>query len=275
MKSQRTVFFVSDRTGITLDALGKTLLIQFPAVEFHKHALPFIDTVEKARIALDEINRAARTDAQRPIVLSTLINKDLRAIITSANALYLDLFEVFLGKLENELHESPAYAVGLAHGMGSSKIYEARMAAVNYTIAHDDGITTADYAGADVILIGVSRSGKTPTCLYLAMQYGIRAPNYPLTPDDFTSMAIPRLLHPFRRKLFGLTITPERLSAIRNERKPGSQYASIENCRKELQTAERLLRQEDIPFLDTTAMSVEEIAVTVLHRTGLAARFES
>ena len=275
MKSQRTVFFVSDRTGITLDALGKTLLIQFPAVEFHKHVLPFIDTAEKARIALDEINRAARTDTHRPIVLCTLINKDLRTIITSANALCLDLFEVFLGRLENELHERPAYAVGLTHGMGSSKAYEARMAAVNYTIAHDDGITTADYAGADVILVGVSRSGKTPTCLYLAMQYGIRAPNYPLTPDDFTGMAIPRPLHPHRRKLFGLTITPERLSAIRNERKPGSQYASIENCRKELQAAERLLRQEDIPFLDTTAMSVEEIAVTVLHRTGLAARFES
>jgi regulator of PEP synthase PpsR (kinase-PPPase family) len=275
MSPSRTVFFVSDRTGITLEALGKTLLIQFPGIEFHRHILPFIDTAEKARHALGEINRAARTDAQRPIVLSTLISQELRAIVRSADALYLDLFEGFLTQLENELHESPAYAVGLTHGMGSSQAYEARMAAVNFTIAHDDGITTADYAGADVILIGVSRCGKTPTCLYLAMQYGIRAPNYPLTPDDFAAGTLPKPLQPHRPKLFGLTISPARLAAIRNERKPGSRYASLDNCRMELQAAERLLRRENIPLLDTTAMSVEEIAVTVLHRTGLAARFES
>jgi hypothetical protein len=272
MSSRRTVFFVSDRTGITLDALGKTLLVQFTGVEFHKHALPFIDTAEKARATLDEINRTARTDGQRPIVFSTLINKELRAIIRSADALCLDLFEVFLERLENELHEQPAYAVGLTHGMGSSKAYEARMSAVNYTIAHDDGITTANYAGADVILVGVSRSGKTPTSLYLAMQYGIRVPNYPLTPEDFTVPTLPKPLVPHRQKLFGLTISAARLSAIRNERKPGSQYASIDNCRAELQAAERLLKQEHIPCLDTTAMSVEEIAVTVLQRTGLASR---
>jgi hypothetical protein len=273
MNRSRTVFFVSDRTGITIDALGKTLLIQFPGVRFNKHHLLFIDTPEKARMALDEINRAASADRERPIVLSTLINRALRDIVRTAHALYLDVFEIFLERLQDELHEQPVYAVGLTHGIGSTKVYEQRMAAVNYTLTHDDGSTTANYTGADLILVGVSRCGKTPASLYLAMQYGLCVPNYPLTPDDFEALHLPKALAPHRQKLFGLTISPERLSAIRNERKPGSRYASVENCRDELQAAEKLFRQENIPVLDTSAMSVEEIAVTILHRTGLTSRF--
>jgi hypothetical protein len=274
MKIRRTVFFVSDRTGITLEALGKTLLTQFPGVDFHKHILPFVDTEEKARAALAKINNTARAEAQRPIVLSTLINAPLRTIVAAADALCLDLFEGFLSQLQAELHVRPSYELGLSHGMGSQIAYEARMAAVNYTLAHDDGMTTTSYTDADLILVGVSRSGKTPTCLYLAMQYGIRTANYPLTPDDFANMALPKPLTPFLNKLFGLTITPERLAAIRNERKPGSRYASVDNCREEIHAAERLLRQEAIPLLNTTAMSVEEIAITVLHQTGQASRLQ-
>lgn len=275
MRPKRAVFFVSDRTGITLEALGKTLLTQFPGVDFHKRILPFVDTEEKARAALAEINSTARIEQQRPIVLSTLISAELRAIVASADALCLDLFEGFLERLQAELHVQPTYAIGLTHGMGSNLAYESRMSAVNYSLAHDDGMTTANYAEADVILVGVSRTGKTPTCLYLAMQYGIRAANYPLTPDDFTHLALPKPLVPNRAKLFGLTITPERLATIRNERKPGSRYASPENCRTEIDAAEKLLRHERIPLLDTSTMSVEEIAITLLHRTGLAARLES
>lgn len=269
MEPRRTVFFVSDRTGITLEALGKTLLTQFPGVDFHRRTLPFVDTEEKARAALTEINDSARAEPQRPIVLSTLINAQLRAIVTSADALCLDLFEGFLDRLQTELHMVPSYELGLSHGMGSQIVYEARMTAVSYALAHDDGMTTSNYTEADLILVGVSRSGKTPTCLYLAMQYGVRAANYPLTPDDFARTALPKLLAPFRKKLFGLTITPERLATIRNERKPGSRYASMDNCREEIHAAERLLRHEGIPLLDTTAMSVEEIAITILHQTGL------
>jgi len=269
MEPRRTVFFVSDRTGITLEALGKTLLTQFPGVDFHRRTLPFVDTEEKARAALTEINDSARAEPQRPIVLSTLINAKLRAIVTSADALCLDLFEGFLDRLQTELHMLPSYELGLSHGMGSQIVYEARMTAVSYALAHDDGMTTSNYTEADLILVGVSRSGKTPTCLYLAMQYGVRAANYPLTPDDFARTALPKLLAPFRKKLFGLTITPERLATIRNERKPGSRYASMDNCREEIHAAERLLRHEGIPLLDTTAMSVEEIAITILHQTGL------
>lgn len=274
MKSQRTVFYVSDRTGITVEALGKTLLTQFPGVEFRKHILPFIDTEEKVRRVLTEINNTARMESQRPIILSTLIDAKLRAIITSADALCLDFFESFLGPLQTELNIQPTYTVGLTHGMGSHMAYEARMAAVSYTLAHDDGITTVNYDDADIILTGVSRTGKTPACLYLAMQYGIRAANYPLTPDDLTAVTLPKPLAPHRRKLFGLTIMAERLAAIRHERKPGSRYASLDNCREEIQAAEKVLQHEQIPLLDTSTLSVEEIAITLLHRTGLASRLQ-
>jgi len=249
MKPRRTVFYVSDRTGITAEVLGKTLLTQFPEVEFSKRTLPFVDTPEKAAAARDEINAAVKSEALRPIVICTLINDEARATVESVDALCLDLFEGFIGRLEAELGMASSHALGLTHGMGNPSTYERRMAAVTYTLAHDDGISTSNYADADLILVGVSRTGKTPTCL-------------------------PKSLVPHRARLFGLTITAERLSAIRNERRPGSRYASIETCREEVRAAEGLFQQERLPMLDTTAMSVEEIAITILHRTGLAARPE-
>jgi hypothetical protein len=272
MQPRRTVFFVSDRTGISAETLGKTLLTQFPNIELRKRTLPFIDTPDKARSALTEINNAAESDPERPVVFSTLIDPALRTILGGSRALTLDLFEGFIPRLQTELHQTATPAVGLTHGMGSRSAYEQRMAALNYALAHDDGITTSNYESADVILVGVSRTGKTPTCLYLGMQYGVRAANYPLTPDDFEHHLLPKPLLPFRAKLFGLTITPERLAAIRHERRPNSTYASVENCRAELHAAEKLLRDEKLPVLDTSAMSVEEIAITILHRTGLASR---
>lgn len=272
MKPRRTVFFVSDRTGITAEVLGKTLLTQFPGVEFRKRTLPFVDSAEKARAALAEINAAASSEPVRPIVVSTLIADDLRALITSADALCLDLFAGYIGRLESELKLVSSHAIGLTHGMGSVSAYERRMAALNYALAHDDGISTTNYADVDSILVGVSRTGKTPTCLYLAMQYGIQAANYPLTADDFARIALPKPLQPYRDKLYGLTISPERLAKIRHERKPGSNYASLENCRAEVQEAEKIFRHAGVPYTDTTSMSVEEIAITILHKTGLSSR---
>ncbi len=272
MKIQRTVFFVSDRTGITAELLGKTLLTQFPDVEFHKHTLPFVDTVEKAESAVTEINRAALQEGKPPIVFSTLINDDVRTTVASANALFLDIFADFIGRLESELSLTSSHALGLSHGMGDELAYQKRMDAVNYTLSHDDGVNTANYDRAEVILTGVSRTGKTPTCLYLAMQYGIHAANYPLTPDDFSEQSLPKPLLPHRAKLFGLTIQAERLAKIRNERKPASRYASLENCRSEIHSAENLMLQAQLPVLDTTIMSVEEIAISILHTTGLIER---
>lgn len=274
-KPRRTVFFVSDRTGITAELLGKTLLTQFPGVEFHKRTLPFVDTVEKARIALAEINETGRREKQRPIVFSTLISDEVRTAVAAGNILFIDLFADFVRRLEAELGLKSSHALGLSHGMGDELAYQRRMDALNYTLTHDDGVNTANYDRAEAILVGVSRTGKTPTCLYLAMQYGICVANYPLTPDDFTDSALPKPLLAHRAKLHGLTIHPERLARIRHERKPESRYASLDNCQKEIRAAEALLRQAHIPVLDTTTMSVEEIAISILYGTGLIKRLKT
>lgn len=274
-KTQRHVFFVSDRTGITAELLGKTLLTQFPGVEFHKRTLPFVDTVDKARAARAEILAVAHDPERRPIVFSTLINEDVRAALASDRALLIDFFADFVKHMEAELGQTSSHALGLSHGMGDELAYQRRMDALNYSLAHDDGIDSANYDRAEVILAGVSRTGKTPTCLYLAMQYGICAANYPLTPDDFERGNLPAPLLPYRAKLYGLTIHPERLAKIRHERKPGSRYAALDNCQREVRAAEALLRQAHVPTLDTSSMSVEEIAISILYGTGLAARTKS
>ncbi len=274
MKPARTVFFVSDRTGITAEILGRTLLTQFRGVEFHKHTLPFVDTVEKARTALEEINQSTRNNGQRPLVISTLIEDKVREVIQTADALCIDLFAGFVQKLETELGMGSSHALGLTHGIGDELAYQKRIDAINYALSHDDGAMTRNYEHADVILVGVSRTGKTPTSLYLAMQYGIHAANYPLTPDDFGNTHLPNPLAPYRDKLYGLTINADRLSRIRNERKPGSSYASLENCRKEIESANAIMNNAGLHILDTSTKSVEEIAISILHDTGLMERVQ-
>ena len=267
MIKSRTAFFVSDRTGITAENLGHSLLSQFDSIKFKLIRLPFLDTVEKARDALVQINEAALTDGQRPLVFSTLIIPAVRNIVEQSDSLFLDLFEMFIVPLETELGINSSHAVGRSHGAGIN--YNARMEAVNYAMNHDDGGITKELDRADIILIGVSRCGKTPTSLYLALQNGIYAANYPLVPEDFESASLPRALKPLLNKLHGLTIRPERLQKIRTERSPNSRYASLENCQLEVKQAENMMRLSNIPFLDVTTMSVEEIATTIMHQTGL------
>ncbi len=272
MKPARTVFFVSDRTGITAEILGRTLLTQFRDVEFTRRTLPFVDTVEKAHAVLKEINATAHNEGQRPLVISTLIEDHVREVILTADALCIDLFAGFIQKLETEFGMGSSHALGLTHGMGDELAYRKRIDAINYALAHDDGATVTHYDLADVILVGVSRTGKTPTSLYLAMQYGIHAANYPLTPDDFGDTRLPPSLAPYRDKLYGLTINAERLSRIRNERKPGSSYAALDNCRKEIESANAIMKTAGLHILDTSTKSVEEIAISILHDTKLMER---
>ncbi|MEX0959777.1 MAG: pyruvate, water dikinase regulatory protein [Burkholderiales bacterium] len=268
MTQKRSAFFVSDRTGITAEMLGHSLLTQFDDVAFTETTLPFIDTPEKARDAVQQIKRAARNDGARPMVFSTLVDPALSAVIQEADALYMDCFQVFIAPMEAELGVQSSHTVGRSHSAGNSD-YLNRMEAINYALSHDDGQATRELHKADVILVGVSRCGKTPTCLYLALQYGIRAANYPLIPEDFNAMQLPASIEGFRSKLFGLTIRPDRLGRIRNERRPGSRYASLENCTFEVNSAEKLMRQENIPVLDTTSRSIEELATVVLLQANL------
>jgi regulator of PEP synthase PpsR (kinase-PPPase family) len=268
---RRTVFFISDRTGITAEMLGNSLLTQFDEFQFHRITIPFVDSPEKVAEALRQVNATATAEGQRPIVVSSVVDEVMsEQIRRDADALTLDLFQVFIAPLEAELGRKSSHAAGRSHGIANSHEYFARMEAINFTQAHDDGATTRDLEKAQVILVGVSRCGKTPTSLYLALQFGIRAANFPLTPDDFTEHRLPASIVPFREKFFGLTIHPERLREIREERRPGSKYAALENCRHEVREAEHLMQQHGIPMLDTTTKSIEEIATTVLHRAKLA-----
>ncbi|MYM27921.1 hypothetical protein SAMN05192549_104476 [Duganella sacchari] len=259
----RTVFFVSDGTGITAETFGHSVLTQFE-LRFRQVRLPFIDTLDKAHDAVRKINEAFATDGQRPIIFSTLVKTELSDIIRLCKGMYMDMFQTFVAPLEQELGVPSTHTIGRSHNIVDSEEYKNRIEAINFSLAHDDGQSHKNLASADVILVGVSRSGKTPTSLYLAMQYGIKAANYPLIPDDFERGRLPSSLYEFKSKIFGLTITPERLSEIRNERRAGSKYASLENCRYEVNEAELMMKREGIRWLSSTTKSIEEISTTIL-----------
>ncbi|NMF97377.1 kinase/pyrophosphorylase [Aromatoleum toluolicum] len=266
----RTVFFISDGTGITAETLGHSLLAQFPDANLRQVRIPFVDDLDKALDAARQIREAREADGVRPIVFSTLVNPQPESGLLDADALFVDLFDQFIVPLEAELGQRSTHTVGRFHGIAESQDYKARIEAINFAMAHDDGISSdGELADADVILVGVSRSGKTPTSLYLAMQFGVKAANYPLIPEDFERNKLPGELHRHRAKLFGLTIAAERLSQIRQERRPNSRYAAIENCRFEIDAAQKLMRRENIPWLDSTTKSIEEISATILQAVRL------
>jgi hypothetical protein len=270
MQRQR-VFFVSDRTGITVEGLGSSLLSQFADMDYVRVTLPFIDSVDKARDAVAQVNEARR-DGERPLVFSSIVNDAVRAEMKKADALVLDVFERFIDPLESELGKKSLHAVGRTHSVSNVKDYNHRIEAINYTLAHDDGVTHRGLEDADIVLVGVSRSGKTPTCLYMAMQFGIKAANYPLIPEDLEANRVPASLTPLKQKVWGLSISPERLHHIRSERRPDSRYAALENCRYEVSAAEKLMRQAGIPYIDSTTKSIEEIATHMLHEAHLVRR---
>lgn len=265
---RRTVFFISDSTGITAETIGNSMLTQFDGVEFDTHRLPFIDNPAKAEAAALRIKTKYAQDGQRPIVVNTMTSKALCDIVAGSGALMLDVFAPFIDPLEQELGVKQSGAVNRSHGLVDSDRYEARIEATNYALAHDDGLDV-DYNLSDVVLVGVSRSGKTPTCLYMALHYGVRAANYPLTDDDLDKLELPMRLRPYRSRLFGLTIDPIRLAQIREQRRPGSRYATLKQCRWELEQADRLMRRENIPVLNTTHTSIEEISSKIFEYLGI------
>jgi regulator of PEP synthase PpsR (kinase-PPPase family) len=270
--SQRTVFFVSDQTGVTAETLGHSLLSQFEGVEFKLVTVPFVDSVDKAKEVAARIDSVIAEGGLRPIVFTSLVEEEVRKRLLSCAGLVLDFFEAFLSPLETELGVQSSHTSGRAHGMVDMHAYDSRMDATNYALAADDGHDLRHYAEADVILTGVSRSGKTPTCLYLALHYGVFAANYPLTEEDLEMMRLPRSLEPYRTKLYGLTISPERLRQIRLERRSAGRYASAPQVSFELRAAETIFKRYGIPYLDTTHCSIEEIASRILSETGVERR---
>ena len=261
---QRTVFFISDGTGITAETFGNAILAQFEMKPRHVR-LPFIDSVDKAHQVVRQVNHTAEVEGKRPIVFTTLVNMEVLEVIQEGcKGMLLDMFGTFVHPLEEELGIKSNHRIGRFSDVSKSKEYHDRIEAINFSLAHDDGQLNRDLELSDVILVGVSRSGKTPTSLYLAMQYGLKAANYPLIPEDFERRQLPPALVPHKKKIFGLTINPDRLSEIRNERRPNSRYASLENCRAEVNEAEAMMRRAGIRWLSTTHKSIEEIATTIL-----------
>ena len=269
----RQIFIVSDGTAITAETLAHSIMTQFPDLRYHQTRIPFVNTVEKAIDTARRINAVEKEEGTRPIIFTTFVEPDImRSFNELVSGHIIDLFRKFVGPLETEFGMKSAHSIGQTHKIRDDEKYNRRIAAIDYTLTHDDGQTNRGLDEADVILVGVSRSGKTPTSLFLAMQFGIKVANYPLIPEDFERGALPDALIPLRSKLFGLSISPERLSEIRNERRPGSRYASLANCEKEIADAESLKRREGIRWLNSTTKSIEEISATIMSELGLDKR---
>ncbi len=270
--NRRTVFFVSDQTGITAETLGRSLLTQFEGTNFRLVTVPFIDSPDKAADAVRRINLTAEVEGCRPIVFSTFVTDDLRHALSRCQGLFLDFFDAFIGPLERELETKSTHTAGRAHGIPDDASYSRRIDALNFAMANDDGVTTRNYDAADVVLLGVSRSGKTPTSLYLALQYGVYAANYPLTEDELEGRLLPAGIRDHKAKLYGLTINPAELRQIREERRPDSRYSSAQQVGYEVRQAEAMYKRHGIHFVNTTHSSIEEIASHILHDMGLARR---
>jgi len=270
--SERSVFFLFDQTGVTAETLGHSLLTQFDGQKFRQVTLPFIDSDDKAHEAVAKINAAASDGGGRPLVFSTLVQDEFRSVVRQSEGLYLDIFDVFLEPLEKELQQTATHTAGRAHGMSDIESYMKRVEATNFALANDDGGVTRNYEMADIILIGVSRTGKTPTCLYLALQYGVYAANFPLTDEELDNGSLPDFLVKEKAKLFGLTIAPTRLQQIRKERRALGKYSSAQQVRYELREAQKIFKKYGVPHVDTTEFSIEEIASRILNNTGVERR---
>ena len=268
----RSAFFISDGTAITAETLGRSLLSQFGVANFDIKIIPYVNTPELAYEAAKRISEAHQTSGLRPLVFDTIVSDEIRGIINEADACNLDIYEGLIGRIADEIGQTPDPHAGIAHGQVDSEDYKARIGAVHFALDNDDGARTTHYDGADIILVGLSRSGKTPTSLYLALQFGIRAANYPLTEDDLDSNRLPKVLQPYHDKLFGLTIDTERLVRIRQERKAGSRYASLAQCQEEQRAIQAIYTTQKIPNLNVSEMSIEEIATRILQITGLTRR---
>ena len=266
---KRYAFMISDGTGITVESLGDSLMSQFEQITFEKQTIPYVDTLDKADLVVAQIKSCYDSTGTKPIAFITLVNPDIRARLHQSEACILDLFSTFINPLEQELGNKSSYTVGRTHGVANIKSYDQRIEAINFALNHDDGIKTKGYDEADIILVGVSRCGKTPCCLYMALQFGILAANYPFTDNDLNLSSLPENLKAYKSKLFGLTIDPIRLGHIRTERRPGSHYASPEQCRLEINTIEAMYQEENIPYLNSTRYSIEEIVTKIMAQAHL------
>jgi regulator of PEP synthase PpsR (kinase-PPPase family) len=268
---KRTVFFVSESTGITAETLGHSLLSQFDSIDFERVYMPYINTELRAKALRERLQEAAARDGARPLVFSTMLDDSIREIIQGGSCYFLELFEIFVDPLSRELGIAPSRKPGRSHAITKPSSYTKRIEAINFAMANDDGVRPDNFHRADVVLTGVSRSGKTPTCLYLAMHYGLKAANYPITEEDFERGDLPKEVWEVRHKLFGLMIDAHRLQLVRQERRPNSPYASLQRCQADIRQAQAMFNRLVIPVLNSTSQSIEEISSHILRavKSGL------
>lgn len=264
---KRHAFIVSDRTGLTAEAMAHSLLSQFPGIDFNIETFTFVDSTDKALELVRRCNLIRTQTGTAPLIFLTMVNDELREHFNQSDTEVFDLFHTFIGPMEKHLGVKSSHTIGKSHGVKDEKAYTSRIAAVHFALQTDDGMETDHYGQADLIIVGVSRCGKTPASLYLSLHYGLYVSNYPLTSHELSSRELPQALLPFRDKLFALTIDPFRLLQIRQQRYQGSTYSTAATCQREIAQAESLFRSHQVPYLNTTRMSVEEIGAMIVNRT--------
>jgi regulator of PEP synthase PpsR (kinase-PPPase family) len=257
------VFFLSGSTGISAETMGNVLLIQFPDLHFERRLFPFITTVEEARRVVAILD-AAMDGPVPPLVFSTAAVDEIREVLLTTRCPVIDFFGLHMQRVEETLGVRGMRVAARPHGMGDLQRYNNRMSAIEFAMQHDDGQSLRALDKAEVILVAPSRCGKTPTTMYLALQHGIFVANYPLVDEDFESIDLPRPLRKLRDRCFGILTTPQRLSQVRTERRASSKYASLEQCTYELRRAAAMFRLHNVPTIDSTTSSVEEMATVIL-----------
>jgi regulator of PEP synthase PpsR (kinase-PPPase family) len=260
------VFFLSDSTGISAETMGNALLIQFPNLRFDRTLIPFISSVAEAREVVARLDAVLDSSDRTPLVFTTAASDEVRLELRRTRCPVIDFFDLHMQQVEEILGTPGERLAARLHGVGDIKRYNSRMQAIEYTIEHDDGQSVRSLDKADVILLAPSRCGKTPTAMYLALQHGLFVANYPIVEEDLEVTELPRPVRDLRERCFGLMTSPARLSAVRQERRPNSQYASLEQCTFELRRTESMFKRHRLPVVDSSTKSVEEISTMILQR---------
>ncbi|MBU0482301.1 MAG: pyruvate, phosphate dikinase/phosphoenolpyruvate synthase regulator [Proteobacteria bacterium] len=267
MWKSKDIYYISDSTGIMITNLAQSMLCQFPEISFHEEKFPYVRSVKDAKKTLEYI--LAQSLGRRPIVFSTIMDQEVRNVFRSPEVEFFDVFDFLLEPLENCLEARALRVPGFSRH-GDNVTMARRVEAIHFCLDHDDGTRINEFDDADVILLGVSRSGKTPVSVYLATQFGLKAANFPLTVEYLSKLDLPDGVKRNRKRAVALTTTPEHLRGMREKRYPDSRYAKLSTCTEELTQAEQIFQREKIPIINSTGKSIEELATQVTQEIGLA-----
>lgn len=254
---------ISDSTGDTLEQVSKAALAQFPEIDPRRHYWPMIRTSHHMERIIPDIK------AKPGLIMFTLVNKDIENVLIAAckenNWPYISVLDGIIRELARHLGEKSIAQPGLQHEMNEE--YFRRIDAIQYTLHHDDGQSPGGLEDADVILVGVSRTSKTPTSIYIANR-GLKVANVPMVPG----CPLPRELEENKGKfIVGLVNSVDRLVQIRRNRllslkeDKETDYVDEEAVKEEVREARRLFSRMGWPVVDVTRRSIEETAVAIIN----------